>query len=54
MTRTASPARSTKLLQTKAKTPKVKQPLKTTKKTKDGWEMTAREALQVNFVTSEI
>ena len=28
-------------------------PAESIKKTKDGWEMSAREALQVNFVESE-
>ena len=28
-------------------------PVESIKKTKEGWEMTAREALQVNFVESE-
>jgi|GEM_PF-6304946 len=55
MTRTASQTRSTKLKKTKTKTSKKKQPSTIIKKkTKDGWEMSAREALQVNFVVSEI
>jgi len=58
MTRTVTPARSTKLKKTKIKTPNKTQPAKTKtktiKKTKDGWEMSARDALQVDFVVSEI
>ena len=54
MTRTASPARSTKRPKTKATSPQIKPPKSKTTKTKDGWEMSARDALQVNFVVSEI
>jgi hypothetical protein len=55
MTRTPSQTRSIKQLKAKTKTPKKKKTaeIKTTKKNKDGWEMSAREALQVNFVVSE-
>jgi hypothetical protein len=55
MTRTISQTRPTKELKTKATEPQPSQDLKIkkTKKT-DSWEMSAREALQVNYVVSEI
>ncbi|MFT5716147.1 MAG: hypothetical protein ACJAWS_001365 [Oleiphilaceae bacterium] len=55
MTRISSQTRPTKQLKTKATQPNTKQTLiiKTTK-TKDKWEMSAREALLVDFVVSEI
>jgi len=56
MTRTPSKTRSKKQLKAKTSTLNKKQSpeIKKTKKIKDGWEMSAREALQVNFVVSEI
>jgi len=53
MARVVSKTRSTKQLKTSNNTPDKKRPTKI-KKTKDGWEMTAHEALKVNFVVSEI
>lgn len=54
MTRTASQTRSTRQLKVKTKDTKTLKPLETTTKTKEGWEMSARDALLVNFVVSEI
>lgn len=59
MTRTASPTRPIKQLKTKSVQAKTKQtakkPTKTpTKIIKEGWEMSARDALKVDFVISEI
>jgi len=56
MARVISKTRSTKQLKTSNNTPDKKQnpEIKKIKKTKDGWEMTAHEALKVNFVVSEI
>jgi len=56
MSRVVSKPRATKKLKETPTTSVVKQhPQKTKrKKLKDGWEMSAQEALLVNFVVSEI
>ena len=55
MTRIAPETRPKKLLKAKTTQPKTTQPIKIkTTKIKDGWEMSAREALLVDFVVSEI
>jgi hypothetical protein len=55
MTRTVPQTRPTKQQKAKMTRAKTKQFLKKpTKKTKEGWEMSAREALLVDFVVSEI
>ena len=56
MTRVTSQTRSTKQLKANTKKPDTEQhpKIKTIKKPKDGWEMSAREALLVNFVVSEV
>ena len=55
MTRIATKARQKKLPKANSNNPKTQQaPKKITTKTKDGWEMSAREALQVDFVVNEI
>tara|TARA_R110002072_G_scaffold622_5_gene4806 strand:- start:14491 stop:14664 length:174 start_codon:yes stop_codon:yes gene_type:complete len=57
MSRVTSKSRAAKQLKDKKNSSAVKRPEdknQTTKNNKDGWEMSAREALLVNFVVSEI
>jgi len=56
MARVTAKSRAAKQLKETANTSVVEQPPKQTsiKKSKDGWEMSARDALLVNFVVSEI
>jgi hypothetical protein len=57
MSRVVSKSRAAKQLKDNKSSSVVKQPedqSQITKKNKDGWEMSAREALLVNFVVSEI
>jgi len=56
MARVVSKPRAAKKLKEKRTTSVVEQPprKKIIKKSKDGWEMSAQEALLVNFVVSEI
>ena len=57
MSRVISKSRATKQLKDKNNSSVVKRPEDQnhiTKNNKDGWEMSAREALLVNFVVSEI
>ena len=55
MSRVISNGRATKKLKENKTTSVVKHPLKEkSKKQKNGWEMSAQDALLVNFVVSEI
>lgn len=57
MSRVASKSRAAKKLKDNKKSSVVKRPedqSQITNNNKDGWEMSAREALLVNFVVSEI
>ena len=57
MTRVATKSRAAKQLKEKKQSSEVKRPQahdQTKKTSKDGWEMSAQEALLVNFVVSEI
>ena len=57
MSRVVSKSRAAKQLKDKKSSSVVKRPedqSQITKNNKDGWEMSAREALLVNFVVSEI
>ena len=57
MSRVENTSRAAKQLKDNKSTSVVKQPenqSQITKNNKDGWEMSAREALLVNFVVSEI
>lgn len=57
MTRVAAKSRAAKQLKENKKSSEVKRPQnqdQIKKTSKDGWEMSAQEALLVNFVVSEI
>ena len=57
MTRVATKSRAAKQLKDNKQSSEVKRPQahdQTKKTNKDGWEMSAQEALLVNFVVSEI